>query len=802
MHNKQSSIWNIILSLLCFYLLYSLFGCAGAVSTSYKCEGDQYLCEFEVMQCVREPMKLTVNANIPSESRAYSIGKELNVGEKIYAEATSPWAYKSIDYGRIKGAQYTIPDYADRNVTKKDFLEITWTPIKNIEAIYIAYDSRATHKPTWFDDYEQITANGKPVYITVPLEDESTTPAGNEVYLEIWRLKQNKQAELIKNATSLKIPGNKYGSPGFKAGVINPAMYIVIFQPKDSDVCKANTEKSYATRKYCACAEKSEGETPSQTIKKAEDKTKDICESYIDNEKYFTYAKLYCGKIVCYGPKTTDCPGAAIVSKTTGLKIAPWSFPYNSEIEFNPTKYNSTANIKVKDKQYNNKKVSGKLDFEYLLDAQNRMHTMKLNSMMLAIEDIGDFKDISVVLMKPTVAKCRDQFPPWATPCNTYQIPKGNFVCTEACKEKGKTLLYITKNSSPIDIKINHTTRTFQIKGSMLTQIEIDGDKTPLDVKIDLTGHFLNFAPKAKINPEFPWIAECEEKMNDKPIILDASTSIDIYDALPTNPANYKWYEDYGMATEKLWGQGIKLTIAKYQLCYGIHPFTLVLEDNYGVVDTYTIKLEVRDTIPPKLYIPQDIYALQTSPQGGPMHLDIGKAYGNDSCSLSVRITNDAPPNLMFPSGVVTAVTWKADDGRGNFTTKVQNVYVFIAHYNIFHFVDLFEKMNASINKAQISIKDCENDPRCLVTTAPFAKTLQQLTEIMREMPIPEEQVKLRDQITEKLNPIMQTLNEADMLLIRSSEAQEAERMELRAAALENLERASALMREIIEMLR
>jgi hypothetical protein len=747
-------------------------------------------------------MKLSVNANIPSENRAFSIGKELKVNEKIYAEPTSPWVYKKIDYGRIKGAQFTIPDYGDRNVDKKDFLEITWTPIKNIKAVYLAYDARATHKPSWFNDYERITVNGKPLYITTPLEDKSKTPPGNEVDLEIWRLKEKKLNELINNAKSLKIPGNKYGNPGFKTGVINPAMYIVIFQPKDSDKCKPNTEKSYAIRKYCACIEKSEGETASQAFKKAQDKTKDECKDYIDDEQEYTFAKLYCGKIVCYGPKTTDCPGADIASQTTGLKIKPWSFPYHSEIEFNPAKYNSLADINVKGKQYNNKKVSGKLDFEYLLDAQNRMHTMKLNSMMLDIENIGDFKDISIVLIKPTEAKCQDQFPPWASPCNTYQIPQGDFACTEACKENGKKLLYITKNSSPIDIKINHTARTFQIKGSMRTQIEINGDKTPLNVKIDLTGHFLNFAPKAKINPEYPWIAECEEKMNATPIILDSSTSFDIYDTLPTNPAKYKWYEDYGTATEKYWGQGQKLTIGIHQLSYGVHLFTLVLEDNLGVIDTHTIKVTVQDTTPPKLYIPQDVYALQTSPHGGPMHLNIGKAYGSDSCSHEVRITNDAPAGLMFPSGVVTPVTWKADDGRGNFTTKVQDVYVFAVPENIYHFAHLLEKVNDSFNKTQISIRECEADPRCLVTTKPLFKSLQQLTEIMMEMSIPEEQIELRNQIVECLGPILDTLSETDMILRRSNEAPEAERMELRAAALENLERASALMHQIIEIMK
>ncbi len=154
-------------------------------------------------------------------------------------------------------------------------------------------------------------------------------------------------------------------------------------------------------------------------------------------------------------------------------------------------------------------------------------------------------------------------------------------------------------------------------------------------------------------------------------------TRIDIYDMLPTTPADYDWYEDYRQSTEKFRGHNTNRIIPPWKLSYGKHHFTLIVRDNVGVADPDTFSVDVRDTVPPKLSIPADIHMV-TFPPYSPTEIYLGEASATDACCVdNVYISNDAPANSLFPPGNVTDITRRADDGRGNTTAKIQKVYLY-----------------------------------------------------------------------------------------------------------------------------
>ena len=96
----------------------------------------------------------------------------------------------------------------------------------------------------------------------------------------------------------------------------------------------------------------------------------------------------------------------------------------HSEIELNQTK--SIANINIGKKNYT-RNVSGHIHFQYLLDENKSMRTMQINSLHFKADPFGKFTDIRFALYSQTKAYCQDKFPPWTTPCQAYQIPRGDF---------------------------------------------------------------------------------------------------------------------------------------------------------------------------------------------------------------------------------------------------------------------------------------------------------------------------------------------------------------------------------------
>ncbi|HEX9935226.1 MAG TPA: hypothetical protein VGB38_08525, partial [bacterium] len=559
----------------------------------------------------------------------------------------------------------------------------------SVEGVYLAYDSRATTKPLWLtSNYTKVIGPGsKPVTIEITKTDD----ASNKLSLEIYRYNGS-----VAVSAKVPIPGNFYQNPAWPPGfnTDNAAMYMVIVKPVESDDCSQSDVLTTLPLENCY-----------DDMTAAENAMKKECEEYV--KSHSTTYKLTCGTPVCYSDKA--CANKQALSANYGLTLDRKAVPSNAEVEFDPKKYASTAKIDVVGKQYT-RNVTGTARLQYVLNGIGQMERINVLTMTLKVDavntDIGNFTDISFALLSQVTAKCQDTYPPYHQPCSAYQIPVGAFISALNVKLDGKPLLYTGNNKKlPLNLKIDQVKRTFGITGGLNTTITVDGESKPVSISINLTGHFVNFTPTA-VGIESDKQAECAEKMNQTDLVLRSAGSFDIYDPLPSNPPSYKWYEDYGLVSEKYWGDGSKFTIPAYQLDFGVHHFTLVVKDKNGTVDTDTVRVVVRDTQPPDLYVPQDIYMVVMPPYPASVKVDIGEASGVDACSDQVMIFDDAPAGLLFKAGVLTPVTWTADDGRGNLTKKVQDICLFVLEvpFNpkryIAYLKDIIVPLNQSIEKS------------------------------------------------------------------------------------------------------
>jgi len=752
----------------------------------YKCDTELWKCDIKLIPPSVYPYFDFTGA---LQVKNYLLGENLwgDKGKTYEIYWKGNIVIMDIGLDRLKGSYWIKTGEDDwKEMSSDKFLEITLN--NDIEGLYIAYDSRIDPKPYWLLDksaYEkQIDPKTKnPYYIETTMIDKNNP--NEKVKFEIYR-----KIGAYKTKDKAVIPGNFYnGGTGVSTTVQNPAMYFIIIKPKEIVNCgsgKLLTKRHYESQrgKKDTCFLNDQ-----EAIRAAENDCK-------ANETTYECFNTTCNQEI----NSFYCPypaGGTVVGSGWPLKVR--SYLSSSEIEFIPQ--TSLAYIEVKGKNFK-KSVSGSLLFEFLYDN----HDMKINSMILKLPDFntdaGNFTDIAVVLLKDTKAHCKDTMPIFNKPCDNYQIPQGEFLCGEECKLDGKTLLFASENSKPMDIKIDHNKRTFVIKGGPLsTMINIDGKLTPLDISINLSGHFVNFAPKA-MGSESTRFVECGKEnrykpsANKTPVYLNAAGSFDIYEPLPTNPANYEWYEDYGLVTEKLWGKGEKYTIGQYKLGFGVHSITLAVKDKNGVVDTDTIKVTVRDTIPPNLTVPSDIIWFLSKPDIGPQKVDIGQAVASDTCSDNIMISNNAPKNLIFQPGK-TSVTWEADDGRGKIATGDQKVtLISLDESPMMKIKDIAAKLNESTNKNMNSIEECRTAVDCKVDLQPLINATESLTLLMKDMSVPEGQNTQRLEITKKLEQTSTALKDADAKLKSSNEAK-LKRQRLRADARSQMIKARNLITEI-----
>jgi len=319
---------------------------------------------------------------------------------------------------------------------------------------------------------------------------------------------------------------------------------------------------------------------------------------------------------------------------------------------------------------------------------------------------------------------------------------------------------------------------------------------------VNLTGQFVNFAPVGRVGNEFVGTAECgDNSRNATPIILDAGASFEFYnDPLPTDPNNFQWYEDYGLLTEHRWGTGKFVMIPPHALTFGVHHITLLLRDSHGVTDVHRFNVEVVDTVAPDLTVPNDVIRFQATGETLPLSVSIGEASANDVCCGQVLVTNDAPARSLFGAGE-TLVTWQADDGRGNLTTKVQRVYV-VAHPDgsvIAKASDAAQWLNGLVAQEQASLTARIAEPSCVLDLGRLIALANQLADTLGAMGVPNNQTGARDSIVQRLRSSATALTEADVLMMQSN-GNETQRAALRQEALGKLRSASGSLNEIAAM--
>lgn len=624
-----------------FYLAACRFDRSGLPATEAF-----YSCQTSVTHYGTSNQPLDAQVGGASQTKSYVINKgfgDTNVSTKpapIYWDNTK-FVVQAYGSGSLKGSIQIETGYNDWSNTTPAFLyvQILYQP----EGFYLAYDSRANPKPSWLTkDYQtQIDpATGQPDAITISMTDQNANPPAY-VKMQIWR-----RVSIPANHLVI-VPGNSYGDVGWgyvKKGT--PAMYIAFIKPK--------SQVDYSKPDYDL--QPQHDDVPAYTQADAEAAAGQDCKA-----KYGADPNLRCGKPAC------DYKG------DTGAQQHPLtSFSQGSEIKFDKP---SQANITIEGHtETYTSEATGTLYFDYLVTK----HDLQLNSLILNFSPVdtavGHFQNMAAILINQAQAHCKDGMPIYGQPCSHYEIAQGELIATESVLLDGKTIVWPSQNTVPIDVTINHASKSFSAKGTIQATIKINDQDTPMNIDLDLYGYFVNFAPVAK-GEESTKFSECEENTNQKPVVLNAAGSFEIYLPDPTNLPRYEWYEDFGLVTEHLWGNQKVVTIPSHTLGYGVHRMTLLVGDTAGVVDTTTFDVTVADTTPPHLTVPPDI-TTDIYPAGTQSaQVDIGKAGASDACSSSATISNDAPANLLFPPGV-TNVTWQADDNRGNVATAVQRVNV------------------------------------------------------------------------------------------------------------------------------
>jgi hypothetical protein len=151
-------------------------------------------------------------------------------------------------------------------------------------------------------------------------------------------------------------------------------------------------------------------------------------------------------------------------------------------------------------------------------------------------------------------------------------------------------------------------------------------------------------------------------------VTLNAAGSTDRDQSATT--LTYRWTEDAGSLTER--NLGTQVMVPNLSMNFGAHRITLSVTDSQGASGTVTESIEVTDTKIDNYDIPPDVWAIS---QGAYTQLKLPAVHASDTCSGSVRITDDAPARSMFAEGF-TPVTWWFDDWHGNVVAHQQNVFV------------------------------------------------------------------------------------------------------------------------------
>ena len=662
--------------LLCLFL-YSILGilslllaaCETDVSCSDPTEEwvQKYECKTTVVQCGIELNDVDIGSISPYGNKKlenwypdlFGWYDRLGTNGSLYKDTNLGAAHfvRSGIGNYLLGSTVIKTDSNDWANANQEFLTIALTA--KVESVYIAYDNRMV-PPDWLDE-EKGGQYSKVGSASISLTD-SWVSSSTEKYHElgIWK---KKNMEFDEN--KITIPGNSYQLKNWKTEIEEgqypyPLMYVVIIKPTSKQTCNrphaSQVSEGYLTYPVVPVLGQLEKEALEQ------------CQKSIGGE-----SNKICQQSTCEVELLLACKNPILI----GWKPVPYSL--SSVIEFRSSPVTITFDVNGL-KSYRTE-AAGSLDFEYEPFTTN---AFQLNDLILKVSpfttDIGNFDEIRISLLNPAKAECQDSPP--TQPCTHYEISPNSYKVVISANIGGNPVGWAAINPKAIDIKIDQQKQTFSYRGTLKASITVNDQATPMDITFKLNGHFLNFAPVAKAKFEGPKVAECEQNFNKEQLIFDAGDSFDIFS--PIMP-QYEWYEDFGLATEHLWGTGPTLMIQPGNLSWGVHKFTLLVPDNIpnGVTAKDEFEVEVRDTLLPTFtQKPQNITTPIQPPGTKFMYVDIGQAVAFDRiCSGTYAIvTNNAPENMIFPAGTTT-VTWRADDARGNVATVLQKVEVRVISY-------------------------------------------------------------------------------------------------------------------------
>lgn len=701
-----------------------------------------------------------------------------SVSDSVYCQKN--WVIQGVGQDKLKGGHWILTRETDNDYAGEEFLVFDIDPGDPPADVYVAYDGRAITPPKWLQS---------PPYEAVDGSITITRPGQGKTGLEL---------NLWRTQTPVSIPGNLYGNPDFSN--LNPGeepvMYTVIVKPHILTNCKPGAPADREFMRTDPCGE-------DESTAKAD--ALEVCER--NKESGST-----CGEPICQMVST--CVDTDAVEKEMGLSVVPWVFVRHSEIAFD----NSKARVVIAGEAIDpSPKVNGTLHFEFKQNDSGALREMQINSMILHMDPFdtraGRVEDTVLALLAPVTAVCTDPYPPWTTPCTTYEIAQGEMTVSEFTRIGDNKLLTVTQNVSTQPISVDHTNRGFQIHlGPWPTSVFANGNEIPIEIEADLSGRFVNFAPmavaiestrsvecafdKPKVDPELQPVPGSVEPFssNASPIYLNAAGSFEVYkDPIPDNA--HQWYEDYGLVTERHLGTGPKVIIPPHHLSFGVHSITLAIRDDHGVADFDTFELDVRDTMQPDLFIPSDVFVI--AERNLPVRVDIGKAEAIDICSNQIDITHNASRDLLFPPGEITRIVWSADDGRGHVTTDVQRVYVF--HVSALT-VDTrrLEKalgfLAEAANKTSRKIADCLPTSPCIVEPANLVNGVEALIQVLEHHQPPPNGESTRSGTIDTLRQLKGQLLESKKLLEQSNSGIRTA-VQLRTKAAESMYSSSGVLK-------
>jgi len=820
MATRNHRIWLCLACLPLFPTLAAL-DCVGEFD-SLECE--KYVFKVPIYKCHVEmnPLQIsfTSKGSCVAKPDLKHVDPDLGLRVNMLPYSSGePWLISEVEPGQIRGALWIQTSWNMKNSYDQNG-GILLTLLDAAEGVYLAYDSRVSPPPTWLMEPNWVAQKnkaGSAAYIRIDRPDG----VNNRPYTNLAVYRSNQPA--TKDAL-FPLPGNLHqgpqqptlpadqGIPGSKPDDI--CMYMVIVNPiKQYDCNYLKWKDPLATKFYDSCGNHRTTGGACKTEEVLKEEAKKAVEDCLKNDPKFPTGTYSVGEAHRDpGAPTRYCSDTPGAKPTCSKLIQPRVYGYNSEIEFNSPNCTATVDLPVDGVTTRTTSVSGSADFEYETDSLDRVVRIRINGLLLQAADIvtedATFKNITVDLAAAVDANCADANAPWGMPCNSYRIEPNELVAAVSFDAGNGPVVAVGQNSDTFRIEIDHASRTFHLVGGPIeATLKMGGEDRRVAATFSLTGHFVNFAARIKPSKEYKDWSECDRTSRNKDdIVLDASESFDIYDQCPNSPANYEWYEDFALVTERLWGQDVKVTIAQGQLSFGVHKMTLVLRDNYGAVGIRPFDIEVRDTMPPKWNeadFPNNVIIMLEGPQAKPpvkVEPDqLGQATATDQCCAHVLITNDAPGDMMFGAGE-TPVTWQADDGRGNVATLVQKVIVIpLTDEPMKSAKDAAVHLRNETGGVVVRLADSGRDPNSVRDLHSLLRAIDQLLVWWNGASSSRVQDEQRAAVRQRLESAAGSVNAADSLLEQAG-SDEARRAALRQEAVTNLNTAWAVMSEIAEM--